>query len=66
MDWSKAYEHVIWEVYNRFFLLLLLVEKNVIQKKKRENYYKKKSTIGFLILVNESPKDFFGSSRGLR
>ena len=43
-----------------YFYFLLLVEKTLFKKKK------KKSTIGFLILENESPKDFFGSSRGLR
>ena len=36
------------------------------KKIKKREIMKKKSTIGFLILVNESPEDFFGSSRGLR
>ena len=59
LDVEKAYDHVSWE------FLLYMLQCCGFSKKWRKWIRYCISTITFSILINGSPSDFFGSSRGL-
>ena len=60
LDVEKVYDHVHWE-----FLMFLLQQCGFFEKWRRWIRCCI-STVKFSILINGSPSDFFGSSRGLR
>ena len=59
LDVEKAFDHVSWD----FFMYML--QRCGFSEKWRKWILFCISTVRFLILINGSPKDFFGSSRGL-
>ena len=60
LDVEKAYDHVSWD-----FLMYMLQRCGFSEKWRKWIRYCI-STVKFFILINGSPSDFFGSSRGLR
>ena len=60
LDFEKAYDNVNWEA------LLKLLKKMGFGEKWCSWIRTCISTVQFSVLVNRSPADFFGSSRGLR
>ena len=60
LDVEKAYDHVSWD-----FLMYMLQRCGFTEKWTKWIKYCI-STVKFSILINGSPTDFFGSSRGLR
>ena len=60
LDVEKAYDHVSWD-----FLMYMLQRCGFSEKWRKWVRYCI-STVKFSILINGSPSDFFGSSRGLR
>ena len=60
LDVEKAYDHVSWD-----FLMYMLQRCDFSEKWRKWIRYCI-STVKFFILINGSPFDFFGSSRGFR
>ena len=60
LDMEKAYDHVNWG------FLMYMLQRCGFSDKWREWIWYYISTIKFSILINGSPSDFFGSSRGIR
>ena len=60
LDVEKAYDHVSWD------FLMYMLQHCYFSKKLRKWIRYCISTVKFSILINGSPSDFFGSSRGLR
>ena len=60
LDVEEAYDHVSWD-----FLMYMLQRCGFSEKWRKWIRYCI-STVKFFILINGSPSDFFGSSRGLR
>ena len=60
LDVEKAYDHVNWG-----FLMYMLQRYGFFDKWRKWIWYCI-STVKFSILINGSPSDFFGSSRGIR
>ena len=60
LDVEKAYDHVYWD------FLMYMLQRCSFSKKWRKWIWYYISTVKFSILINGSPSDFFGSSRGLR
>ena len=60
LDVEKAYDHVNWD-----FLMYMLQCYGFFDKWRKWIWYCI-STVKFSILINGSPSDFFGSSRGIR
>ena len=60
LDVEKAYDHVSWD------FLMYLFQCCGFSKKWRKWIWCRISIVNFSILINGSPSDFFGSSRGLR
>ena len=60
LDVEKAYDHVSWG------FLMYMIQRCGFSKKWRKLKMCCISTIKLFILINGSPSDFFGSSRGIR
>ena len=60
LDVEKAFDHVNWN------FLMQMLERSGFSTKWRQWILFCLSTVRFSILINGSPCDFFGSSRGLR
>lgn len=60
LDLEKAYDHVCWD----FFMYML--QRCGFSKRRKEWIMFCISNVRFSILINASPIDFFGSTRGLR
>ena len=58
LDVEKAFDHVSWD------FLMYMLQRCGFSKKWRKWILFCISTVRFSILINGSPKDFFGSSRG--
>ena len=60
LDVEKAFDHVSWD------FLMYMLQQCGFSEQWRKRILFCISTVKFSILINGSPKDFFGSSRGLR
>ena len=60
LDVEKAFDHVSWD------FLMYMLQRCGFSKQWRKWILFWISTVKFSVLINGSPKDFFGSSRGLR
>ena len=60
LDVEKAYDHVSWG------FLMYMLQRCGFSKKWRKWIMCYISTVKFSILINGSPPDFFGSSRGIQ